>query len=669
METINTPQAQTETTLQENSVLVVNKSSNGCGCAARIVERQTSSVTETSSVTDLRNPQPVKYENAAQETKPQTVKPQTERIYRYEDEKGELLYEVIRYEPKGFSQRRPDPNKKGEYIYNMQGVRRVLYKLPGLAATHRDIPVYIVEGEKDADRLWSLGLPAATNPGGAGKWLPEFNESLRGRPVGILPDNDEPGRRHAQKVAESLCNAAACVKIVELPGLPHKGDVSDWLDAGHKFGELSILYDETPEYKPAQTESSKGCGYAARNGYVGRNTTDETSSATDSRDTQPSFNSVSAVKENWTRKADVVKMSEVEPEDVKWLWQGRFPLGMITLLVGDPDLGKSYFSMYVASIVSNGGSWPDGSACDAAEALILNAEDSLASTVRKRLHNLGADAEKIIAIRAMTENTEDGQFADHFNIASDRIYLEEVLKENPGIRLVIIDPLSAYFGSADTFKESTVRAILSPLADTAARFNVALICIMHLNKGTSSKALYRTQGSLAFPAAARTVWLVSNDPANPESKRRFLINTKFNIGDKPNSLAFEIKDGKVIFETEPVNVTAQDIFVSNKGPEPTKRLEAAEWLTEILGKVDSMNSSEIFKLGEKEGIKKKTLYRAKKELGIIASSVTDKGIIKSWFWSLPKEENGFKAGPLELQAFGNEEDTLKISLKTKMANT
>ena len=215
----------------------------------------------------------------------------------------------------------------------MQGVRRVLYKLPGLVATPRDIPVYIVEGEKDADRLWSLGLPATTNPGGAGKWLPEFNESLRGRPVGILPDNDEAGRRHAQKVAESLCNVAACVKIVELPGLPHKGDVSDWLDAGHKFGEISILYDETPEY---------------------------------------------VQEEPWTRKADVVKMSEVEPEDVRWLWQERFPLGMITLLVGDPDLGKSYFSMYVASIVSNGGTWPDGAACSQAQALILNAEDSLA---------------------------------------------------------------------------------------------------------------------------------------------------------------------------------------------------------------------------------------------------------------------------------------------------
>jgi DNA primase len=134
--------------------------------------------------------------------------------YRYEDEKGNLLFEVVRYEPKGFSQRKPasgkDPSSPNGsavasgYINNMQGVRRVLYKLPQLIATPIDEPVYIVEGEKDADRLMSLNFAATTNPGGAGKWLPDYNEYFRARHVAIIADNDEPGRRHAQRVAESI---------------------------------------------------------------------------------------------------------------------------------------------------------------------------------------------------------------------------------------------------------------------------------------------------------------------------------------------------------------------------------------------------------------------------------------------------------------------------------
>jgi putative DNA primase/helicase len=526
------------------------------------------------------------------ETKVNT--PQIERSYRYEDEKGKLLYEVVRYNPKGFSQRRPDGN--GGYINNIQGVRRVLYKLPQLIETPLDVPVYICEGEKDADRLWSLGLPATTCPGGAGKWLPEFNEFFRGRPVGVPPDNDEAGRRHATQVAEALCNTAACIKILELPGLPPKGDVSDWLDAGHKFGELSILFDDAPQY---------------------------------------------VKEEPWTRKADVVKMSEIEPEDVQWLWPNRFPLGMISLLVGDPDLGKSYLSMYLAATVSNGGTWPDGSPCPKAKALILNGEDSLARTVGKRLKVLGADADKVIAIRAMRQKiSKDTECNDFFNISSDRLELERVIKANPGVQLVIIDPLSAYFGNADTFKESVVRSILAPLADMASRYDVALVGIMHLNKGNSSKAIYKTQGSLAFPATARAVWLVSNDPSNPNSKRRFLINSKFNIGERPSSLAFEIKDGKVVFESEPVNITAQDVLTSQSNVEAPERDRAVEWIKQLLAGGQSISSNEINKLAQQEGFSEKTLRKAREELGIKFHSDFDEEGKKFWSWRLPNKEGG-----------------------------
>ena len=151
--------------------------------------------------------------------------------YPYEDAHGQLLFEVVRRaNPKGFSQRQP--NGADGWTWNLKGVERVLYRLPGLAAAiDKGQTIYLAEGEKDADNLVQLGLPATTNPGGAGKWRVSYSDSLRGAHVAILPDNDPPGRQHAEMVARALSGIAIEVRIVELPDLPAKGDVSDWIAA------------------------------------------------------------------------------------------------------------------------------------------------------------------------------------------------------------------------------------------------------------------------------------------------------------------------------------------------------------------------------------------------------------------------------------------------------
>jgi len=113
-----------------------------------------------------------------------------EAVYDYRDEKGNLLFQVVSFRGKRFRQRRPDG--KGGWIWDLEGVRRVLYRLQELLAAHPDETIYIVEGEKDCDRLMNAGLVATTNPGGAGKWRAEYNEPLRGRAVVILSDNDNP---------------------------------------------------------------------------------------------------------------------------------------------------------------------------------------------------------------------------------------------------------------------------------------------------------------------------------------------------------------------------------------------------------------------------------------------------------------------------------------------
>jgi len=173
--------------------------------------------------------------------------------YDYRDSDGTPLYQVVRYEPKDFRQRRPDG--AGGWLWNLDGVRRVLYRLPDLGAADQTAPVFLVEGEKDADSLVAAGLVATTNAGGAARWQDDFAEALRGRTVIVLPDNDEAGVRHANQVARSVHGVAAKVKILVLSGLQPKGDVSDWLADGGTAEELRLLATEAPDWSPG-TEPS-----------------------------------------------------------------------------------------------------------------------------------------------------------------------------------------------------------------------------------------------------------------------------------------------------------------------------------------------------------------------------------------------------------------------------
>lgn len=176
---------------------------------------------------------------------PEKARPKVVATYDYCDEDGALLFQALRLEPKSFRQRRPGDSG---WIWSLGDVRRVLYRLPQLLSADPAEPVLIVEGEKDANRLARLGFVATTTPCGAGKWLPEFAESLRGRDVCILPDNDDPGRKHAQQIRASLVDVAEDVRIVELPDLEPKGDVSDWLDAGNTPAQLRELVRADAEF-------------------------------------------------------------------------------------------------------------------------------------------------------------------------------------------------------------------------------------------------------------------------------------------------------------------------------------------------------------------------------------------------------------------------------------
>lgn len=176
--------------------------------------------------------------------------------YDYVDEHGEVLLQVIRYEPKTFRQRRPDGDG---WSWSVKGVRAVPYRLPELIeAISRDQTVFVVEGEKDVDALARIGVTATCNAGGAGKWPATFAEHFRGARVVILPDNDDAGRAHRDLVGASLAEVAD-VRVLELPGLPPKGDVSDWLKAGGGQVELLACADAVSvAWRKAPQESRFG---------------------------------------------------------------------------------------------------------------------------------------------------------------------------------------------------------------------------------------------------------------------------------------------------------------------------------------------------------------------------------------------------------------------------
>ncbi|MGD0826837.1 MAG: toprim domain-containing protein [Desulfobaccales bacterium] len=177
------------------------------------------------------------------------------QVYDYHDADGKLVFQVCRYQTltgKTFRQRRPDPQNPGKWIWKTRGMSLVPYRLPQVL---KDDTVFVVEGEKDVAAIERLGFTATTNPGGAAKWRKEYTPYFQGKKVIILPDNDKAGRAHALDVARHLHGVAASVKVVELPDLPSKGDVSDWLAAGGTVEQLLALVDAAAEYDQDQARA------------------------------------------------------------------------------------------------------------------------------------------------------------------------------------------------------------------------------------------------------------------------------------------------------------------------------------------------------------------------------------------------------------------------------
>jgi hypothetical protein len=348
------------------------------------------------------------------------------------------------------------------------------------------------------------------------------------------------------------------------------------------------------------------------------------------------------VEPNWRRdrsfdepgpvaSAVIVRLADVVAEPIRWLWLNRIVRGKVNLIVGDPGLGKSTLALFIASRVTTGTDWPDGPRAPRGHVVILTAEDGIADTVRPRVDALEGDPVEITILQAVREDGRERAF----NLSRDVEALEHVVAETHA-RLVIIDPLSAYLGKSDSFKDAEIRGVLAPLAALAEKTGAAIIAIMHLTKNSQRAALYRPQGSIAFVAAARSVFAVTKAPDDPE--RRLFISLKLNIAAPPPALAFRPHQGGLIWEQDPVrDMDVEAILRGNaESDEPGKLDEAKEFLQELLAD-GPLSVQDIFRGAQAHGISQRTLRRAKDALGVAAVRRGKPGEPGGrWLWSLPR---------------------------------
>jgi hypothetical protein len=334
------------------------------------------------------------------------------------------------------------------------------------------------------------------------------------------------------------------------------------------------------------------------------------------------------------------RVCKVTREQLAWLWPGRIPLGKLTLLAGDPGLGKSLVTLDIAARVSRGLPWPDCPLLSqpVGEVVLFNAEDDANDTIAPRLDLAGADDSKIILVEGVQvfDPNRDKQTKLYFSLEHHLPQLEQALRGWPEVRLIVIDPISAYCGQTDSHNNAEVRALLAPLADLAGRTRAAVLAVTHLSKSGGPKAIYRAMGSLAFAAASRAVWAIVKDPDDPQ--RRLFLPTKLNLARDPDGLAYRIVDGRVVWEFEPVAMHADDAFRAemegSKRERITERDEAAQWLREHLT-AGPVPASQVIDAGKEEGFSERTLRRAFKELGGRSRKDKDGGC---WRWSLPDQD-------------------------------
>jgi putative DNA primase/helicase len=389
--------------------------------------------------------------------------------------------------------------------------------------------VIVTEGEKAADALRARGfLALGTVTGAEGVPGDDTLRPLVGRSVILWPDADEPGQKHMRRIAERLATLGhGDVRMINWPDAPRGGDAADFRGSDD---DLAALIQSCAPCVPSAPHSESGTHGA--------------------------------------HEPRIVRLADVTPEPVDWLAEPYIAIGKVTLLEGDPGVGKSHVSLAIATAVAAGRGFPGMAQREPAPVLLLSAEDGLGDTIRPRLDGMSADVSRVFALDGPVTLDDAG-----FDFLDAQIGRLSPL-------LVIVDPIVAYLGGrVDLHRANEVREVTSRLAKLAERHGCAIVAVRHLTKSTAGRGIYRGIGSIDLTAAARSVLLVG---ADPETGERGVVQIKNNLAPFGSALGFAL-DADGFRWTEGCGLTAERLLAPDRDPESRAEQQSIEtWLRDVL---------------------------------------------------------------------------------------
>lgn len=313
----------------------------------------------------------------------------------------------------------------------------------------------------------------------------------------------------------------------------------------------------------------------------------------------------------------MIRMSEVQSQEIEWLWYPFIPYGKLTIIQGDPGDGKTTMVLNLAAKLSKGEALDENmKVTEPVNVIYQTAEDGLADTVKPRLELAGADCERIIVIDESDKS---------LSMVDER--LEEAIVRT-GARLLILDPIQAYLGGGmDMNRANEARDMTKKLGALAEKTKCAIILIGHMNKASGNKAAYRGMGSIDFFAVARSVLLVGRVEGEPNIRAVVQIKNNLAAFGHPKAFALSEEGFQWIGDYE---ITVDEVL-GGIAPKANKMELAKQMLRELAETHSAVLSNEIFDRADELGISKRTLENAKKELGIRARKINN-----AWYWELDK---------------------------------
>ena len=321
-----------------------------------------------------------------------------------------------------------------------------------------------------------------------------------------------------------------------------------------------------------------------------------------------------------------VPLAAIEPRPVDWLWPNYFPAGKLSLISGDPGSGKSFFALDLASRISRGTAWPDGSPNSAAgDVIYLSIEDEASDTIRPRVDGLGGDPTRIHILPSEALDLSDADGIKE---------LEQEIKRLPSPRLVVLDPVLDFSAAVNPNAAEQVRGLLNPLTILAARYKVSLLLIAHLNKAQNFEALYRSAGSVSgWVGKVRAAFMIFRD--KDDHGRRYFRASKTNLSPtEPAQFAFRITEGRLDFERLSNDVDL-DVHLSPERRESAPQLaEAVKFLRTVLAD-GPMASRDLFREARELRLSEHTIRRAGATLKVAPERIGGKGAAGFWTWRMP----------------------------------